>query len=693
MPSGYATTTSGYITTAAGGRNGDGFQAQLANLALPASMTLDPQRQHLFIADTAHQKVRRVELATGVITTVAGSGGHGFAGDGGPATRARFSGISAVAADRDRNLYVGDGADNAVTFTRIRRVDASTGIITTIAGSGDCTAGADSYEGLAENAPMCGELGGGMVAADDGSVYFTNWDALRVQRLYSEGGHWYIATVVGSGTSGTGGDGGPALQAQFKSLAGLGQDANGNLYVSDPVAGTVRRINTSATPWTIEGISHGGYPYGLWTDVAAGAGSIYYADPSAGQISKVELPSGKSSVVAGNGVTADSCGDGLPAILACLDTPAGVAVDAQGNIYISDVWGSRVRVVRPPGIIDTFVGTGCPYPGDGRAATDAGLCDAQGVAFGPDGAMYIGDTGNHRVRKIAADPATHLITPESSITTVAGTGTPGYNGDGIPATQAQLGTPNGVAVDREGNIYIADTGNDRVRKVDTSGTISTVAGIGVFGYSGDGGPAILAQLGGPVRVAYDDDRHLLYVDDYANYMIRRVDASGTITRVAGNGTYGYSGDGGDATQAALRLPWAIALDPNGALYISDTGNNRIRRVENGVIETVVGTGTGGFSGDGGPPLAAQIASSTGLGFDTSGNLYFAEFGNSRIRKVNWSTNTIDSIAGDGTGDNYYGDDGPALEACLGRPGDLVVDRAGNVFFADYWNWRIRRIEA
>ena len=217
-----------------------------------------------------------------------------------------------------------------------------------------------------------------------------------------------------------------------------------------------------------------------------------------------------------------------------------------------------------------------------------------------------------------------------------------------------------MAVDASGNLYIADTGNNRIRKVSATGIITTVAGNGSAGYSGDGGPATSAQLDGPEGVAVDGSGNL-YIADTCNNRIRKVSATGIITTVAGNGSAGYSGDGGPATSAQLSLPAGVAVDGSGNLYIADSGNNRIRKVSaTGIITTVAGNGSPGYSGDGGPATSAQLNQPAGVAVDASGNLYIADSSNNRIRKVS-ATGIITTVAGNGF-DGYSGDGGPATSA-------------------------------
>lgn len=276
------------------------------------------------------------------------------------------------------------------------------------------------------------------------------------------------------------------------------------------------------------------------------------------------------------------------------------------------------------------------------------------------------------------------------IFTFAGTGTFGYSGDGGPDTAAQLAAPFGVTVDASGNVYIADSQNERIRKVNTNGIISTIAGNGKAGFSGDGGPATAAEFEFPQGIAVDASGNV-YISDYDNQRIRKVNVSGIISTIVGNGTAGYSGDGGTASSAEINNPYGLAIDGSGNLYIADGGNGRIRKVNtSGIISTVAGNGTGGYSGDGGQATIAAIGSVQGVAVDGSGNIYIADFGDNVIRKVN-ASGIISTVAGNGGLGGYSGDGELATAAELNNPSDVVVDGSGNVYIADQSNLRIRKV--
>ncbi len=311
-------------------------------------------------------------------------------------------------------------------------------------------------------------------------------------------------------------------------------------------------------------------------------------------------------------------------MMGAVNHPWGLVFDGSGNLYVVDTGNHRVRKVAS-GVITTITGTGVGgFSGDGGLAAGAELNNPAGIAIDGGGNLYVADRKNHRIRK---------IDPSGIITTVAGTGTGAYGGDGGLATEAQLDIPEGVAVDAAGNLYIADRYNNRIRKVDAHGVITTIAGDGSSWAGGDGGPATDASLSAPSGLVFDAAGNL-YIADRRNNRVRRIDPSGIITTVAGTGMNAYGGDGGLATQAQLNDPTGVAVDAAGNLYIADRVNHRLRRVDlSGVITTIAGIEHAGFNGDGILAAEAMLLYPINVAFDADGNLYLGTL--NHLRKIWW----------------------------------------------------------
>ncbi len=479
--------------------------------------------------------------------------------------------------------------------------------------------------------------------------------------------------------------------------------------------------------------------------VSYGSGALYVADSQV--VRQVSPQTGGLSTPVGAGATGP-LGDGGPAASATLDT-CGTTLDNSGNLVIADWGGSRIRVVAAgsgtfygqamtAGDIYTVAGTGTAgFSGDGHLATSAKLDTPAAVAFDAAGNLLIADSGNGRIRVVAAKTGTYYgqAMTAKHLYTVAGNGTYGFSGDGGPATSAELASPNQMAVDGSGNLVVADSGNNAVRVVAatdgtfygqamTAGDIYTVAGNGTFGFSGDGGPATAAQLDVPRGVTVDGSGNLV-VADRGNNVVRVVAATdgtfygqamtaGDIYTVAGNGTFGFSGDGGPATSAQLAVPDQAAVDGSGNLVIADSGNNRVRVVAAttgtfygqamtaGDIYTVVGTGQAAYGGDGGLATKAKLDGPQDVAFDGAGNMVIADGVNNRVRVVAAKTGTfygqamtirkIYTVAGNGTF-GFSGEGGSATAAELRIPGDVVVDGVGNLVVTDSGNNRVRVVAA
>ncbi len=341
--------------------------------------------------------------------------------------------------------------------------------------------------------------------------------------------------------------------------------------------------------------------------------------------------SAQISTIAGAG-GAGYGGDGGYATSAYFNTPNSIARDAAGNLYIADASNARVRKVTPSGFIYTIAGTGTSaYGGDGGPASTANLKGPTGVAVDASGNIYISDGPDARIRK---------VNTSGVISTFAGTGTTGFSGDGGAATAARFTNPGGLAFDTSGNLFVADRSNNRIRRITSAGFIKTVAGSGGAGSAGDGGAATTATINTPVNVTADRLGNIFIAEQTGN-RIRKVNAAGTISTYAGTGTAGFSGDGSAATGAMISSPYGLAVDAGNNLYVGDMNNNRIRKVTSGgTISTYAGTGSAGFGGDGGAATAALLNAPAGVVVDNGGNLYIVDKANGRIRKIAGPNNAV-----------------------------------------------------
>jgi sugar lactone lactonase YvrE len=671
-----ASAPSGIIDTYVGGGDGDGAAAINAMIDPRGLIVVGADA---YIVDGKNNRVRLVDGASGIITDVAGNGTRGFSGDGGQAQNAQLNLPLDVARDSAGNLYFSDFSNN-----RVRKVTPN-GVISTFAGTGVLSYGGDG--GLATQAALSNPWG--ITVGPDGYVYFADSGNNRIRKVGPPGcgpQSCIITTAVGNGTSGFGGDGGPAANAVLRGPGDVVFDAAGNMLIADTINNRVRMvtngiINTVAGGGNLSGpggIGDGGPAVqGVLRNpvqvVADGAGNIYITDTKQWRVRLVR--DGIITTVVGTGNAGDG-GDNGPAVNADIQLPYGIALGPAGDLWIATTTDvaisqhNRVRHVDTAGIITTVVGGGLA---DGAPAVDVLVDPHQAVATTGSGTLpdlYFADGSNNVVRFVdGRDSTTHVI---------AGNGQSGYSGDGGPATAARLWSPYGVAVDSGRNVYIADMLNHVVRRV-SNGIITTVAGTGVLGSAGDGGPATRAQLYQPNGVCTDSIGNL-YIADTGNNLIRKVDVTGVITTVAGNGAAAYGGDNGPATAASLRNPAAVIAAADGTLYIADTWNHRIRRVDQtGIITTYAGNGVGAFSGDGGPATLARIWAPAALSLDLLNNLYIADTNNYRVRVVDGVTHNIYTAAGTG-GTGVNGDGGPATAATFDHPTGVAIDPSGGHLF-------------
>lgn len=594
-----------------------------AYLNSPAGLAVSSRG--VYIADRFNHRVRLL-LPGGQLTTVAGNGTSGYSGDGSQATRAQLTLPSGLAVDAAGNLFIADRGNRA-----IRRVDAATGTITTPAGGPLATGDGDGIPAHAAklNVPT------GVAVDAAGNLFVSDTFDQVVRKIEASGG--LIRTVAGNGLALTSGDGGPATSAGLEFPQGIAVAPNGDLYIGQ--LGRVRRV--SASTGAITTVLGGGLfplaegpsaadvfiPGGIEQMFLAG-NNLLLAIPGGHVIAALDLRNLAFSVLAGDPLLAGNLG---PALTAAVAAPQKLALDPAGNLYIADTFHHGVRRVAPgpggpgTGTVTPAAGNGAiGVTGDGAQAAFAALVFPQAVYVDAARNIYFSDNQS-TVRRVGVD---------GFLRTVAGvSGFLGFAGDGGPAASALLNRPLAITGDATGSLYIADAGNHRVRKVEPSGVIRTVAGTGTPGYGGDGGSAAAALLNSPSDLLLDG-RDGLLVADTMNHRVRRINlAGGIITTVAGNGAESYSGDGGPAPAAGLYRPAGLASDPAGNLYV--TMENVIRRIDavTGIITTVAGVGDPGFTGDGGLATLARLAGPEGIVVDAGGNLIFADRVNSRVRRV------------------------------------------------------------
>ena len=620
------------VQTLAGSNNaGDGGQAIRAIIQQAEGVAVDSAGT-IYVADAADHRIRAIS-PTGEIRSVAGDGSPGTSGDDGPAKDARLNSPYGLSLDRQGNLYVAD-LGNA----RIRLITTD-GRIRTVAGGGPFPA-AESGEGSTATA-LNFKTPRNVLADTNGGFYFSDFDAHRVYYVDFRG---TISIFAGTGNPGYGADNIPAPRSSLRNPAGLAFEPLGGVIIVESGSQRLRRVaRGTVTAYLSDALRN--YPLYSPTGVAFdNAGNLYLADARATGALK-RTPQGEVTAlpVSGRAVAADPrggayyawntsvyrvdaankltiaagtvagigevSGDGGSAGAARLLAPSAIAYDRQGNLFIADERAHRIRRVTPAGLITTVAGTGQPaYSGDGGLAARAGLNAPRGLAFDANGFLYIADSGNHAVR---------MISPGGAISSAAGNGFSGFRGDGGPATAALLNSPSAVAVDPNGDVFIADSANHRVRRINRGGIVTTYAGNGTPGLAYEGSAAVFAQLNQPRGLAFDAAGNL-YIADTGNNRVRRVDLTGLLTTIG---------------EPAFAAPRGIAIAPDGSVYVADTGKHRICQITGEGVVKIAGSGISGFSGDGGPAAEAQFQSPAALAFDSSGNLAIADLGNARIRQL------------------------------------------------------------
>jgi uncharacterized protein (TIGR03437 family) len=655
-------------------------------------LTLD-KAGNLYISDRTLQQIHKLTPG-GTVATIAGNPAGstqqgGFSGDGGPATEARVNWPAGLAVDDAGNVYFADFLNY-----RVRRI-AADGTITTVAGTGN----------EADLKPRD-------VALDaNGNLYIA--DGTRVRKLDTRTGA--LTTFAGGATAGDSGDGGPAASALFRQVVAVETDAAGNVYIGDYQARRVRKvspdgvISTVASQYAVLDLAvdkagviyvseDTNFPqsfvrlYPTLNDTApptltvSNPGSSYvgvvnYINLEVRAADNVQVTHVTWSNDRGGSGAAEPFSplgpnyfkkDGIP-IKPGVNRLSVTAWDLAGN---STTATSVVNYPVPVGV-RTLAGTRgvSGSAGENVAGVEAQLWTPETVTTDAAGNVYVADRGNHAVRK---------VTPAGIITTVVGSGQVGSGGDGGAATEASLNQPSGLAFDSSGNLFIADTGNHRIRRVTPAGVISTFAGTGAEGYGGDGGAATAAYFSSPIGLAFDSSGNL-YVADAGNNRVRKITAAGVVSTVAGRNVGGFSGDGGQAAQAQLKFPTAVAFDPAGNLHISDTGNHCVRRVDKqtGVISTVAGTG--GFSGD----ASDRLNQPGGIAFNHAGVLFICDQFNHYVR-MRMPNGGVSNFAGKGFAD--VAENGAPYELKLNKPAGVAVDAEGNLVIADTENHRVLRVE-
>jgi trimeric autotransporter adhesin len=686
--------TNGIITTYVGqlhvsGYTGDGGPATSATLGGPSYIALD-HAGNLYISDLINNVIRKVDASTHIITTVAGNGTSGFSGDGGQALSAQLNSPNGLDFDSKGNLYICDRGNNVV-----RKVAAGTNIITTVAGTGG-SSGSTGDGGPATSALL--NFPWSLTLDSRDNLYIGDFLNGAVREV--DANTQIITTVVGIiGNQGNSGDGGPATSAQISNPTDVAFDNLGQLYVADLISTTVRQVDFQPSfPNTAVGSS-------------SNSQNLIFVVTGTLTINSITVPNsqGGTPEFSVGSLTGTGCSVGSPITggsgLAC-SLPVTFSPAYPGSrrvpLVISATAGSSVTFTNgltgvgvgaqigfTPAVITTVAGNGTlGYTGDGGLATSAEFQQPFAVAVDFQGNLFISDFAKDVVRRV--DATTHIVT------TVTGNGTAGFGGDLGPASAGILHSPSGLSFDAGGSLYISDSGNQSIREIDgATGHLSTFAGNQVAAYSGDGGVATSASLHSPADVAVDDQGSL-YISDSANDALRKVDpASLIITSAAGNGSPGSTGNGGLAVSALLNAPAAVAVNTAGDIYIADDSNNVIRKITavGGGISVAAGTGVAGFSGDGGLATSAKFSNPQGLAVDAAGNLYIADSANNVFRKISASTQNVITLAGDKVANaaGYTGDNGAATSAKLHTPTHPALDAAGNIYFADSANGVVRKI--
>lgn len=664
------------LSTYAGGGTPQGRPASEWPLAIPMGMAKDAGGT-IYLTDRGSHQIIKIH-PDGSTRTIAGNGIEGFSGDGGPATSASLRQPHDVAVAEDGTIYIADYGNS-----RIRKVDTS-GNISTIAGGVPTfitVEGVPSHA-LVVRSPSAVEM------LPDGSIAFADSGMNTIVAINAAG---EARRLAGTGAYGYSGDGGLATSARLSYPQGLAASPTGEVFIADTGNDMIRKVDTSGR---ISRVAGGGNTAGDDIDARETilneptaldmfSGSLFVSDTYHNRVRELR-PDGTIGLVAGSGSACTDVRDDVPADQICLAFTRGVLALDDGSVSVSASVSMRVVRITAERAYH-FAGSGMnTYLGDGLPARQALIMEPRGLGLGPDGSMYIAERQRGRVRRIA---------PDGLISTFAGT-VPGFSGDGGSATQAMLRGPTGVTVAGDGSVYIADTDNRRVRRVDPSGTIHTLAGSDVWNNVRSGIPATQAMLYSPSDIAIGPDGNLYIAESVG---VRRVDASGTIWTVAGDYNTGFAGDGGPALNARFRTISSIAFNSLGELFIADSGNHRIRKISlEGIITTVAGSGqtiAGDVPSQGTPATLAHLYNPTSVRVDDLDRIFISDTGNHQVHFVD-SSGHIWTVAGGPFYDEKYGDGADARFGHLHYPSGLAISSSGDLYISDTdpTHWLIRMVE-
>ncbi|MGP0566984.1 MULTISPECIES: NHL domain-containing protein [unclassified Nitrospina] len=648
-------TLTNVVGTGVSGYSGDGGPATAATLKVPAGLTFDKEG-NLYIADRENHVVRKVD-ANGIITTFAGTGEAGYSGDNGPATKAALNLPSDMTVDHNGNLFISDRSNNV-----IRKVDRN-GTITTYAGTGNEGYNGDNMPALRTNL----DKPFGLAVDKQGNLYIADRGNNRVRKVDADSG--LMSTIGGDGGFFFIGDNGPAYRASIAGPTDVAVDDEGNVYVADRNNNRIRKINTLGMIRTVMGTGQQDYngdaevaretnlhlPFALTLD---NNGDLLVVDRSHYRIRKMYQKGSRVETIAGNGVK-NFAGDNGPATGANLEFPHGIVVDKHDNVIFADKGHYRIRQVDPEGVISTIVGNGIRGNiGDNGPALEASVFPTILELNHKDEIFFLSPSGFvSLIRKVDNNGIISLLISTGDQDYQKAVMQAGYTGRSSHSEITIITQFSGLAFDKEGNLYVSDRINHQIRKVTPEGKIITIAGNGNSDYTGDNGPAKHASFRDPQSLTMDKEGNL-YIGDTANNVIRKIDKNGIVTTYAGNGNHEYSGDGGPALEAGFKSIGDIVFSPSGELHVVETGNHTVRKItRDGKVERVAGrAGVQGLFGDGGKATEAMLKQPACIAFDSKGNLYITDMGNNRIRKVD-TNGIITTLAGRGSfGWGYEGEE-------------------------------------